>query len=272
MNRAVSWPASNPDNRPVPDAAALPDVVVWARARSRYDDWDQETLLALTEDVLLRNTKAAKARLPHRVRPDRAGAIRLGVFGVLMIASLIGPPVFTSGRYWGTTREYNPSVAYPAASLSSLLAVLLMSVLFVQWRRQRPPRVRDGLAVKLGYLYLIFGAFTLFVAVAAQDTFRAPAGPYLVAIALGPLVAVATLVYQYRSLRNPLRNAFESDRIPLHRIHPDDQLLLLEERAEALRVLERRGFLEGITAVELAGRPLGQLHRPLGAENRGIDE
>ena len=247
-------------------------TVRWAQALSRYDVSDQESLLVATENVLLRNTREAKARLPHGVRPDRAGALRLGAFGLLLVASLVGPPAFTSGRFWGTTREYNPSVAYPVAAASSLLAVLLMGFLFIQWRRQSAPRLRDGLAVKLGYLYLIFGAFTLYVAVAAQDTFHSSAGGYLVAIALSPLVAVMTLVYQYRSLRNPLQNPFESKRIPLHRILRDDQALLLKERADALRVLEERGLLEGTSADELTLRPLGQLHRALDTEARCAHE
>lgn len=233
----------------------MPDqgiAVAWAERVSRHDPH----ALVHVEDVLLTNLPRNRKRLRHGLKGGFRAVAWLTVFALLAVSPLAAPVVFSSGRWWGTTREYDAGWAYPAAATVSWIGVLVLAIYYAQWRRQRPVRLRDSNGTKFAVMYVVSTLLALWFAHSASETFDGSIGWYVLPLWILLPLSVLSVVYQVRSPANPV----SENRLDVSRIHREDQAWLLEERDQALRVLANRGLLEGASPDELAARPLGELH------------
>lgn len=240
-------------------------VVTWAEQAtetldSRGEVPEPAAILANLENILLTNHKPNRKRLEHGIR-RRYWAGALAQLYVLLIAIPLAPAVvFTSGRWWGTTRTYDPYLAYPASAFSGCVGLVVLGVFLHRWRRQR---LRDYVATVASCLYIAFTAVGLWFAHDRADSFDGPIGWYVAPLWVLLPLSVATACYQLMSPRNEAWDhllAEDRTRFDVRRLHPDDQVRMLEERDQAVRILVERGLLTGVDPDELASRPLGRLH------------
>ena len=236
-------------------------TVAWAEYVPKF----YEPGLADLENVLLINDRFNLRRLKHKVRGRVRRVALLQFLAFFLGAPLANLPVFSSGRWWGTTREYGAWWAYPTAAIVSCIGVAALAFYYWRWSRQRV-RFRNQAVLNVCVVYVVFTVPGLVAAYRLADTFDGSIGWYVAPMWIFLLLTIASVVYMVRSPANPAWDTLLSGgkrRLRADCIHEEDRAWLLEERGRAIRVLADRGLLEGgETPEELAARPLGELHLP----------
>lgn len=236
-------------------------AVAWAERVTK----DHDHGLADLENVLLANDGVNLRRLKHKMR----GRVWMGFLFQCSILFYAAPlanfVVFSSGRWWGTTREFGAWWAYPTAAIVSCVGVAALAFYYWRWSRQRV-RFRNSAALNVCMVYVVFTVLGLVAAYRLAGTFDGLIGWYVTPMWVFLVLSIASVVYMVRSPVNPAWDTLMSGgkrRLRVDRIHEEDRAWMLEERGRAIRVLAERGLLEGDeTPEELASRPLGELHLP----------
>lgn len=235
-------------------------AVEWAESITEYHPHG----LADIENVVLFNDKVNGRQLQHGTSLRFWANCWSELSIALWAAPVAAPVVFTSGRWWGATREYSAWWAYPAAAVVSWIGILVLGIFYLRWRRGG--RFRNGAATAITVVYVVSTALALLAGYRLAGTYDGSIGWYVTPMWIFLLLSIVSVVYMVRS---PESRAWDSllssgkKRLPVDRIHADDRAWLLEERGRVIRVLADRGLLEGSKMPEeLETRPLGELHLP----------
>lgn len=235
-------------------------AVEWAESITEYHPHG----LADIENVVLFNDTLNSRQLRHGASLRFWANCWSELSIALWAAPVAAPVVFTSGRWWGTTREYSAWWAYPAAAVVSWIGILVLGIFYLRWRRHRG--FRNSVATAITVVYVVSTALALLASYRLAGTYDGSIGWYVTPMWILLVLSVVSSVYMVRSPESRAWDSLMSSgkkRLPVDRIHADDRAWLLQERGRVIRVLDERGLLEGgETPEELAARPLGELHLP----------
>src|SRR5699024_2519699 len=203
--------------------------------------------LADLENVLLANDRVTLRRLKHKVKGRVWGEWLFQCSVLFYGVPLANVVVFTSCRWWGTTREYGAWWAYPTAAIVSCIGVAVLAFYYWRWSRQRV-RFRNAAALSLCMVYVVGTGLGLAAAYRLAGTFDGSIGWYVTPMWIFLLLSIVSVVYMFRSPKNPAWDTLMAGgkrRLRVDRIHEEDRAWLLEERGRAIHTLAERGLLEG---------------------------
>lgn len=248
-------------------------VVTWAEetaraSRSIGEPPASEGLLAQLENILLVNRRNNAKRLAHPLKGRFWVACRPSVYILLLTPPAFAPFAMPAGQMAAGAGAYKPERVFLTALAVCLLGMAYLGIFCLRWRRQ-PVRRRDAVATLFSFLYAGFTALGLVMCLAFADDFDVPIDWYVLPLIILLALCIASVVYQLKSPPNPAWGTVLSmggemspnkTRFETHRLHPDDQARMLDERDRAVRVLVENGLLPDVDPDELATRPLGLLH------------